>query len=43
MLTCYKAASTVSDKYMSDQKKQEEALKNFNKLMEEMKKQQEKQ
>ncbi len=43
MLTCYKAASTVSDKYMSDQQKQEEALKNFNKLMEEMKKQQEKQ
>jgi hypothetical protein len=43
MLTCYKAASTVSDKYMKDAKQQEEALKNFNKLMEEMKKQQEKQ
>jgi hypothetical protein len=43
-LTCYKAASTVSDKYLKDadkyQQESEEAVKNLNKMLEEMKKQQ---
>lgn len=44
-LTCYKAASTIGDKYQADTEKylkqNEDALKDFNKMMEELKKQQE--
>ncbi len=43
-LTCYKAASTIGDKYQADTEKylkqNEDTLKDFNKMMEELKKQQ---
>jgi len=43
-VTCYKAASTIGDKYQADTEKylkqNEETLKDFNKMMEELKKQQ---